>query len=121
MLALAKKTKQIKQIKIQFVLTKIQHILLKNAIFELNFQIIIQNQIQALQVDFIIKFQKIKTSIADLQVINQSTTNQATIAKSVDQLTTVAAITTHTTKSAAKSAIKLTAKLTAKSITKLYA
>src|SRR5947207_11859338 len=113
MLALAKKTKQIKQIKIQFVLTKIQHILLKNAIFELNFQIIIQNQIQALQVDFIIKFQKIKTSIADLQVTNQSITNQATITKSVDQLVTAAIIIIYITKSAAKSAVKLIAKLTA--------
>src|SRR5204863_5313626 len=120
MLALTKETEQIEQTKIQFVLAKTQHILLKDTIFELNSQTVIQNQIQALQADFAVKFQEIKTSIANLQVTNQSTTNQVTIAKSVDQLTTAAAATTHTTKSAAKSAVKLTAKLTAKSITKSY-
>ena len=56
MLALAKETEQIKQTKIQFVLAKTQHILLKNAIFELNSQTVIQNQIQALQADFAVKF-----------------------------------------------------------------
>ena len=72
MLALTKETEQIEQTKIQFVLAKTQHILLKDTIFELNSQTAIQNQIQALQADFAVKFQKIKTSIADLQVTNQS-------------------------------------------------
>jgi len=121
MLALAKETEQIEQTKIQFVLAKAQHILLKDATFELDSQIAIQNQIQALQADLAVKFQEIKTSIADLQVTNQSTTNQATIVESVDQLATAAAITTHTTKSAAKSAAKSDIKLTAKPTTKSYA
>ena len=121
MLALAKETEQIEQTKIQFVLAKTQHILLKDAIFKLDSQIAIQNQIQALQADLAVKFQEIKTSIADLQVTNQSTTNQATIVESVDQLATAAAITIHTTKSAAKSAAKSDIKLTAKPTTKSYA
>src|SRR5437773_3769436 len=43
MLALAKETEQIEQTKIQFILAKTQHILLKDAIFELDSQIAIQN------------------------------------------------------------------------------
>ena len=38
MLALAKETKQVEQIKIQFVLVKAQHILLKDASFEFDSQ-----------------------------------------------------------------------------------
>ena len=40
--------KQSKQIKIEFVLAKAQHILLNNASFEFDSQLDIQNQIQAI-------------------------------------------------------------------------
>src|SRR5436305_790455 len=52
MLALTKKTDQSKQTKIEFVLTKTQHIFLNNASFEFDSQLDIQNQIQAIQTDF---------------------------------------------------------------------
>src|SRR2546423_13618394 len=49
MLALGKETEQLEQTKIQFVLAKAQHILLKDASVGLDFQSTIQNQIQDLQ------------------------------------------------------------------------
>src|SRR6266480_3682742 len=63
MLALTKKTDQSKQIKIEFVLAKAQHIILNNASFEFDSQFDIQNQIQAIQTDITVKFQEIKNSI----------------------------------------------------------
>src|SRR5439155_24134141 len=67
MLALGKETEQVEQTKIQFVLAKAQHILLKDASFGLDFQSTIQNQIQDLQADFIAKFQELKTNLVGLQ------------------------------------------------------
>ena len=48
MLALTKETEQLEQTKIQFILVKAQHILLKDATFKLDSQVAIQNQIQDL-------------------------------------------------------------------------
>ena len=117
MLALAKETEQVEQTKIQFVLAKAQHILLKEAGFELDFQSTIQNQIQDLQVDFTAKFQKLKTSIVGLQATKQPTTNQLAIAKPASQLATTT-ITTTVAKPTANSTEKPTAKSAAKPTTK---
>ena len=113
MLALAKETEQVEQIKIQFVLAKAQHILLKEAGFGLDFQSTIQNQIQDLQADFTAKFQELKTSIVGLQATKQPTTNQLAIAKPASQLAT-----TTTTTTAAKPTANSTEKPTAKSTAK---
>jgi hypothetical protein len=88
MLALGKETEQTEQTKIQFVLAKAQHILL-NDTFEFDFHIAIQNQNQALQIDFASKTQEIQASIAKLQIVKSTnSTNQSAITESVNQSTT---------------------------------
>src|SRR6266487_5656201 len=94
MLALIKKTDQLNQIKIQFVLVKAQHILLNNVAFEFNSQLDIQNQIQAIQTDITVKFQEIKDNIADLRFINLSAANQLAIAESASQPAITTAVVT---------------------------
>jgi hypothetical protein len=124
MLALTKKTDQSNQIKIQFVLAKIQHIFLNNTAFEFDSQLDIQNQIQAIQSDITVKFQEIKDSIADLRFVNLSAANQLAIAESASQSTTTTSTTIAAAKNAekqSKTAIKTAAKTAAKSASKSYA
>ena len=117
MLALTKKIDQSNQTKIQFVLAKAQHILLNNAAFEFNSQLDIQNQIQAIQTDIIIKFQEIKDSIADLRFINLSAANQLAIAESASQSAiTIAVIARDSEKQS-----KTVTKTATKTASKLYA
>ena len=81
MLALEKETDQTAQIKIQFLLTKTQHILLNTADFESDSQIDLQHQIQAVKSDIECKFKEIQTMIANLQFINPPATNSYVIAE----------------------------------------
>src|SRR6266480_1423731 len=91
MLVLTKKTDQSKQTKIEFVLAKAQHIILNNVSFEFDSQLDIQNQIQAIQTDIIVKFQEIKDSIADFRFVNLPAINQLAFAESASQITTTIA------------------------------
>src|SRR5947207_5369924 len=102
MLALTKKTDQSKQIKIEFVLAKAQHIILNNASFEFDSQSDIQNQIQAIQTDITVKFQEIKDSIADFRFVNLSAANQLAIAESASQSITIATTTIAAAENAEK-------------------
>src|SRR6266487_445452 len=114
MLALTKKTDQSNQTKIQFVLAKAQHILLNNVVFEFDSQLDIQNQIQAIQTDIIVKFQEIKDSIADLRFVNLSAANQLAIAESASQITTTIAAAKNAEKQS-KRATKIADKTASKS------
>ena len=114
MLVLTKETDQSNQIKIQFVLTKTQHILLNNAAFKFDSQLDIQNQIQVIQSDITIKFQEIKNSIADLRFVNLPAANQLVIAESASQITTTIAAAKNAEKQS-KTATKTADKTASKS------
>src|SRR5437667_7911503 len=116
MLALTKKTNQSKQTKIEFVLAKIQHIILNNVLFEFDSQLDIQNQIQAIQTDITVKFQEIKDSIADFRFVNLPAANQLAIAESASQII----ITIAAAKNAEKQS-KTATKTVVKTASKSYA
>src|SRR5437667_11254440 len=116
MLALTKETDQSNQTKIQFVLAKVQHILLNNVVFEFDSQLDIQNQIQTIQSDITVKFQEIKDSIADLRFVNLPAANQLIIAESASQITTTIAAAKNVEKQS-----KIATKTAAKSASKSYA
>ena len=87
MLALKKETDQAAQIKIQFLLSKTQHILLNTADFESDSQIDLQHQIQAVKSDIECKFKEIQNMIANLQFINPPATNAYIIAEAATAAT----------------------------------
>src|SRR6266487_230887 len=95
------------------MLAKAQHILLNNAAFEFDFQLDIQNQIQAIQTDITVKFQEIKDSIADLRFVNLPAANQLAIAESASQITTTTAAAKNAEKQS-KTAIKIADKTASK-------
>ena len=86
-LALNKETDQSAQTKIQFLLTKAQHILLNTADFESDSQVDLQHQIQTIKSDIEVKFKEIQTMIANLQFINIPASNSYIIAEPASQST----------------------------------
>src|SRR5438477_11331289 len=85
MLALNKEIDESIQNKIQFMLTKAQHILLNAADSEFDSQLDIQHQIQSIKTDVVTKFQEIQVMIFNLQFVNISAASQLNIAESASQ------------------------------------
>ena len=85
MLTLNKVTDQSIQVKIQFVLAKIQYLLLNTADSDINSQLKVQQQIQTIQTDILGKFQEIQTMISSLQFVNIPAANQLNIAEPASQ------------------------------------
>jgi len=81
LIALDKETDQSIQTKIQFLVTKAQHVLMNTADIESDSQIDLQHQIQAIKADIECKFKEIQTMIANLQFINQPATNNYIVAE----------------------------------------